>query len=331
MSDPLDILDASTRFALRRAPDASWREPMLATLTDRPFSDPRWLFERKFDGVRAIATRDGDLPHLWSRNHRPMDGIYPEVVEALSTAAGPRFVVDGEIVTFSGEQTSFAKLQARINLTGTQRVRDTGVPIFYYLFDVLVLGEYDTTRLTQHDRKRVLYRAFDFRDPLRYSRHRDTHGEEYYRSACEQGWEGIIAKRADAPYRHGRSPNWLKFTCIKDQEFVIGGFTEPGGSRIGFGALLLGYYSADRLRYAGKVGTGYDDRTLRSLRARLDELVQPSSPFAADVPERGVHWVRPELVVRVRFTEWTSDGRLRHPRFTGVRTDKAAHEVVREM
>jgi len=149
---------------------------MLATLTDRRFSDPQWLFERKLDGMRAIATRDGGDPRLWSRNHRSMSDTYPEVVEALTDAAGPRFVADGEIVAFEGNQTSFAKLQTRIHLTEPERIRRSGVRVFYYLFDLLVLGEYDTTRLAQRDRKRVLRRAVHFQDPLRYSAHRYTHG-----------------------------------------------------------------------------------------------------------------------------------------------------------
>jgi bifunctional non-homologous end joining protein LigD len=141
----------------------------------------------------------------------------------------------------------------------------------------------------------------------------------------------VIAKRAKAPYQSGRSTDWLKFKCSQGQELVIGGFTEPGGSRIGYGALLLGYYDDGRLRYAGKVGTGFDTATLRALRARLDQLTTHSSPFADQVLEPRVHWVRPELVAQVEFTEWTTEGKLRHPRFAGLRDDKAAHEVVREV
>ncbi|MGH3491218.1 MAG: non-homologous end-joining DNA ligase, partial [Actinopolymorphaceae bacterium] len=149
--------------------------------------------------------------------------------------------------------------------------------------------------------------------------------------ACHRGWEGLIAKRADASYQVGRrSRDWLKFKCVRDQEFVIGGFTDPEGSRQGFGALLVGHYERRQLRYAGKVGTGYNALMLRDLRAKMDAIAQASSPFADPVRERSAHWVRPELVAQIGFTEWTTDGKLRHPRFVGLRTDKDASEVVRE-
>jgi DNA ligase D-like protein (predicted ligase) len=308
---------------------------MLATLTDRRFSHPNWLFERKLDGVRALATLDpavdhGSL-HLWSRNHKPMDASYPELVRELAGRGPHRFVADGEIVAFDGHQTSFAKLQARIHLTDPEAIERAGVPVYLYLFDLLVLGDVDLRRLPLRDRKRLLHAAFDFGGPLRFSRHRNADGVAYYREACRRGWEGLIAKRADSPYTSGRSPDWLKFKCVREQEFVIGGFTDPKGTRVGFGALLIGYYEQGRLRYAGKVGTGYDRATLLSLRARLDSMTRPDSPFADPVPEPNPHWVRPELVAQCGFSEWTTDGRLRHPRFLGLRTDKEPHEVVREV
>jgi len=303
---------------------------MLATLTERRFSDPGWIFERKLDGVRAIVSRDGGEPELWSRNRKPMGPRYPELVAVLRDSGGPRFVADGEIVAFDGAQTSFSRLQARIQLTDPARIERTGVRVYLYLFDLLVAGEHDLTRLPLRDRKRLLRRAFRFGDPLRMSAHRNTDGERLYREACAKGWEGLIAKRADSTYRSGRSGDWLKFTCVRDQELVIGGFTEPSGSRQGFGALLVGYYDGDRLRYAGKVGTGYDSKTLRMLRARLDRIRRDRSPFATPVKERGAHWVRPELVAQIGFTEWTRDGMLRHPRYQGLRTDKRPADVVRE-
>ena len=330
MSDLLDGLDSYTLDRIRPAGRAQWREPLLATLTEHRFSDPGWIFERKLDGVRAIATCDGGTPRLWSRNHKSMDRSYPEIVTALEKHGRPRFVADGEIVALDGDQTSFARLQPRIHQTDPAKIEQTGVAVYFYLFDLLVCDEYDLTRMPLRARKRLLRRAFDFRDPLRFSAHRNADGEEYYRQACEQGWEGVIAKQAGSSYRSGRSTDWLKFKCVKDQELVIGGFTEPSGSRKGLGALLVGYHDdSDGLRYAGKVGTGYDDETLQSLRRRLDRLTQDRSPFAGRVNERA-HWVRPELVAEVGFTEWTRDGRLRHPRFQGLRTDKAARDVVRE-
>ncbi|MFC4005013.1 non-homologous end-joining DNA ligase [Prauserella oleivorans] len=304
---------------------------MLATLTDRYFSDPAWVFERKLDGVRTIAVRtDGGEPQLWSRNHRLMNAAYPEIVEALAEQGGESFVADGEIVAFDGRQTSFAKLQPRIHLTDPVRARATGIQVFYYLFDLLSFGGTDATSLPLRGRRKLLERAFDFRGALRLSRYRNAEGERFLREACEKGWEGLIAKRADAPYTSGRSRHWLKFKCVKDQEFVVGGYTDPSGSRAGFGALLVGYYDDGALRYAGKVGAGYTDAALRTLKGRLDDLAVSSSPFADRVREPGSHWVEPELVVQVRFSEWTGDGRLRHPRFTGLRTDKPAAEVVRE-
>ncbi|WP_307814593.1 non-homologous end-joining DNA ligase [Glycomyces sp. YM15] len=310
---------------------SGFREPMLATLTERRFSNAAWVFERKFDGMRALAVREGGAPHLWSRNEKPLDKRFPELVDALAELGGPEFTADGEIVAFDGKQTSFARLQARIHLTGAARIAATGVDVYYYLFDLLSFEGEDLTRRPLRERKRILRGAFDFRDPIRYSAHRNTAGEAYYEDACGRGWEGLIAKRAESRYRSGRSTDWLKFKCVRDQEFVVGGFTDPQGSRSGFGALLVGYFDGGGpLRYAGKVGTGYDDRTLRDLRARMNGLARDSSPFADPVREKRAHWIEPELVVQVGFTEWTTGGMLRHPRYQGERTDKAPEDVVRE-
>ncbi|MGH3663587.1 MAG: non-homologous end-joining DNA ligase [Micromonosporaceae bacterium] len=331
MDDPLAVLDQAARDRTRPAAGHGWREPLLATLTSERFSDPDWLYERKLDGVRALASRDDGAPKVWSRNHRDVSASYPEIVAALAACGGPRFVADGEIVAFDHGQTSFARLQARIHLTDPERIRRTGVAVFYYLFDLLAYDGVDLTGLPLRDRKRVLRQAFRFSDPLRFSTHRHAEGEAYYREACARGWEGLIAKRASSTYKGGRSRDWLKFKCVNEQEFVIGGFTPPQGSRAGFGALLVGYYEGRRLRYAGKVGTGYDNRTLRRLRERMGVLEQPESPFGEPVRERGAHWVRPELVAQIGFTEWTADRKLRHPRFLGLREDKPADEVVREV
>lgn len=303
---------------------------MLATLTQQPFSRENWLFERKLDGVRAICARDGSDPVLWSRNHNDISSGYPELGEALADRGASSFVADGEIVAFDGNQTSFARLQQRIHLTDRRRIEATGVAVYLYLFDLLAFDGQDTTSLPLRQRKQLLRRAFDWGGPLRYANHRNTSGEEYFGYACAHGWEGVIAKRADAPYRSGRTTEWLKFKRVKEQEFVVGGFSAPGGARTGFGALLVGYHERGRLRYAGKVGAGYTETTLRELIERLTALERPRSPFGERVPERGPRWVAPELVVQVRFSEWTGDGKLRHPRFLGVRDDKPAAEVVRE-
>jgi ATP-dependent DNA ligase len=179
----------------------------------------------------------------------------------------------------------------------------------------------------------LLREAIDFDDPIRLTTHRNGKGQELFAEACRKGWEGLIAKRADSPYTDRRSRDWLKFKCERGQELVVGGFTDPQGSRSGFGALLLGYFDDGELRYAGKVGTGFDEATLADISGRLRKLEISSPPFADTTAiERGgqVHWVEPELVAQVAFVEWTRHGRLRHPRFLGLRDDKSAREVVRE-
>jgi bifunctional non-homologous end joining protein LigD len=302
---------------------------MAATLTaDRP-SGEGWVFERKLDGVRVIATRErGEGTRLWSRNRKPMDASYPEIVEALDARGPERFVLDGEVVAADGR---FSSLQARMHLADPVRARATGVEVRCHLFDLLVLDAVDVTRLPQTTRHGLLDAVVRAVPPLYRSEPLDGDPGVLLDQACAEGWEGLIAKRADAPYRGGRSRDWLKLKCVRDQEFVVGGWTDPGGTRRGLGALLVGYHGADgRLHYAGKVGTGYDDETLRMLRDRLDALATGESPFVDAVRERGQHWVRPELVCAVGFGEWTTDGRLRHPRYQGLRTDKDPAEVVRE-
>jgi bifunctional non-homologous end joining protein LigD len=297
---------------------------MKAVLTNERFSDEGWIFERKLDGVRCVAIRDGDEVTLLSRNDLSLNSRYPEIATALSAQPQTRFAVDGEVVAFDGAQTSFAKL--------AQRGR-THVTVFFYIFDVLWLDGHDVRALPLRTRKRLLRDALRFEDKaLRFSTHRNRDGEAFFAEACRKGWEGLVAKRADSPYTSKRSKDWLKLKCEQGQELVIGGFTAPQGSRTDFGALLLGYYERDQLRYAGKVGTGFDAATLRSLGQRLRGLEQEEAPFAgaASIRERRAHWVKPELVAQVGFSEWTTAGRLRHPRFLGLRDDKAPRAVVRE-
>jgi DNA ligase D-like protein (predicted ligase) len=306
--------------------------PMLATLTDDRFSDENWLFERKWDGVRCLAFRTA-AGRVWmrSRNDQPQERTYPEIADAISTQCDVAAIIDGEVVAFEGRRTSFERLQGRMGLTDPDAARATGITVYYYVFDVLHLDGHDTRNLPLRDRKRLLRDAVRFADPLRFTTHRNTAGEDEYRKACERGDEGVIAKRADSPYRSGRSGDWLKFKCVRDQELVIGGYTAPKGSRVAFGALLVGYFDGDDFVFAGKVGTGFSTATLRDLHARLRRIEQDASPFTRGrIRERDVHWVAPELVAQIGFTEWTRDGLLRHPRYTGLRTDKAAREVVRE-
>jgi bifunctional non-homologous end joining protein LigD len=304
---------------------------MLATLTEDRFSDPQWIFERKFDGIRLLAFRDGDTVRLRSRNQLPLENTYPEIVDALAAQDCRRFALDGEVVAFEGRRTSFSRLQGRSGIHNAAAARASRIAIYYYVFDMPHLEGYDTTRLPLTWRKRLLRSALTFHDPLRLTAHRVGVGEKMYEEACRRGDEGVIAKRADAPYAAGRSPNWLKFKCVRDQEFVVGGYTAPKGSRVALGALLVGYYDGTQLVYAGKVGTGFTDRVLRELREQLDALASDVTPFTGSQPkERDARWVKPELVAQIGFTEWTREGKLRHPRYQGLRNDKAAAEVVRE-
>jgi bifunctional non-homologous end joining protein LigD len=337
ITDPFAVLTTAGRARLRPAAVPDWTNPMLATLTDRRFSDPDWLFERKLDGERCLAFAEAGRVTLKSRNANDISDAYPEVVSALEDRRTVEdFVADGEIVAFVGRQTSFQQLQRRIHLRAPEGIAAAAVPVFFYLFDLVHLDGFDLTDLELLDRKRLLRRAFRFAEPLRFSAHRIGEGERLYEDACRRGWEGLIAKNGHSPYVHGRSPDWLKFKCSLGQELVIGGFTEPKGSRIGFGALLVGYYDGGRLEYAGKVGTGFDTATLRDLHRRLREIETDASPFAAaatarrDVAGAAVHWVRPGLVAQIAFSEWTAEGRLRHPRYEGLRTDKGPREIVRE-
>jgi bifunctional non-homologous end joining protein LigD len=321
--------------ALESAPkreQPTWAAPMLAVLTHERFSDPGWLFERKLDGVRCLAFRRGSDLRLRSRTRQTLNGTFPELLDPLLGQPCSEFIVDGEVIAFEGTQTSFARLQRRLGIHDPVRARATGVRIFYYVFDVLYLDGHDTTGLPLRTRKALLRNELTFARELRFVPHLRGEGERLYREACRKGWEGLIAKRADAPYQHKRSRDWLKFKCVNEQEFVIGGFTDPTGARFGFGALLIGYYDArGTLRYAGKVGTGYSEALLRELSARLHRLERDAPPFtASDLPRRGVHWVKPELVAQVAFSELTREGKLRHPRFLGLREDKPAREVVLE-
>ncbi|MBB5937735.1 non-homologous end-joining DNA ligase [Streptomyces zagrosensis] len=334
MSSLLDGLSAEQRRLLSDAPPGAElaAAPMLAQLSDRREFGTDWIFERKLDGVRALAVRQpGAEPvRLFSRSGQNINSTYPELVDVLGAQSCADFTVDGEIVAFSHGRTDFSRLQRRMGLTDPRRALATGVAVTYCLFDLLALDGYQTTKLPLRVRKSLLLRALDFREPLRLTTHRNQGGQDLLDQACSRGWEGLIAKRAQGRYRPRRSPDWLKLKCARGQEFVIGGFTEPSGSRTGFGALLLGYYEHDQLRYAGKVGTGYTEAMLRTVRARLDDLATTAAPFADPVRERHAHWARPELVAQLAFTEWTRDGMLRHPRFLGLREDKDPREVVRE-
>jgi len=276
-----------------------WLVPMAATLTQERFTGPDWIFERKFDGIRLLAYRDGADVRLYSRNQLPQQ--IPAVAAAIARLPVHDAILDGEITWDAGG---------------------------YHVFDLLWLDGRDLRPLPLEARQAAL-RALPLEPPLWPIETLDD-AEPWVR-ARDEGWEGVIAKRRGSPYESRRSPHWLKMKIEASQEFVVGGFTDPQGKRVGLGALLVGHFDGPELVFAGKVGTGLDTRLLLDLRARLDALAIPAPPFtrAVGLP-RHAHWVRPEIVVQVAFIQWTDHGKLRHPRLIGVRGDKAAAEVVRE-
>lgn len=308
---------------------------MLATLVDRPFSGPEWLFEVKYDGVRVLAERDGDRVRLWGRSGQDFTARYPEVVEALESLPLDRFVLDGEVVAFDAAgRTSFQRLQARMHVSrpADVAVARRQVPVRAVFFDALSLDGRDLRDLPLGERKALLALALPRQGTVAYGDHVLEQGEALFAACADKGLEGIVAKRIASRYTGGRTRDWLKIKCQRRQEFVIGGYTDPQGTRPYFGALHLGVYDDQgRLAYVSKVGTGFDARTLRALWERLQPLRRRTSPFDVGAPTgRGHHWVEPRLVAEVRFTEWTEDGGLRHPAFVGLRDDKRPEECQRE-
>ena len=327
----LDLLGDDERELLRRSAPPRRVEPMKAILHDEPFSDPDWIYERKLDGERCLAYRTPDGVRLRSRTDKLLNNTYPELVEALEREASPEFVADGEIIAFRNGIPSFSRLQGRLGIADPDRARRTGIAVYYYLFDIPHLEGHDTTAIPVRARKRLLRGALDFHGHVRYLPHRNREGERLYVEACRKGLEGLIAKRAESRYSGTRSKDWLKLKCSHEQELVIGGFTAPQGKRTDFGALLVGYFEDGALRYAGKVGTGFDQRTLADLGRSMRRLERADPPFADVRPiPKGTRWIEPELVGQFAFSEWTRDGRLRHPRYLGLRDDKRPGEVVRE-
>jgi bifunctional non-homologous end joining protein LigD len=304
---------------------------MLATLTDLRDLGDEWLLERKLDGERCVARTTGGETRLESRTGRELTGTYPEVAAAVSAQSHENLLLDGEVVAYDGDQTSFSRLQQRLGVSRPSPQHVAAFPVVYCVFDLLEIDGDDIRALSLRERRERLTAAIRQGDALQITEAWHGDSETRFEHACRSGWEGLIAKRADAPYVAGRSKDWLKLKCVWEQELVVGGFTEPAGSRTDFGALLVGYFEDGCLRYAGKVGTGYTAATLRDLGGRLRALETAESPFAdARRIPRGTHWVRPELVTQIGFAEWTNDGLLRQPRFLGLRDDKAPNEVVRE-
>jgi ATP-dependent DNA ligase len=285
-----------------------WVEPMAVSLTQERFTGPEWLFERKLDGIRLLAFKDGAGVRLLSRNRLRQNTAYPPVVDAVARLPVREIILDGEATGVWGRQG----------------------PVAYNVFDVLWLDGHDLMSRPLVERKAVLG-SVALTPPL--ERVEELTDEAPWERACAEGWEGVIAKRRDSIYEHRRSPHWLKMKCESSQELVVGGFTDPQRSRVGLGALLVGYFKGEDFVFAGKVGTGFDTRMLLSLRARLDLLEVPDPLFtvAVGLPRLRVHWVLPEVVVQVAFIEWTAHGKLRHPRLLGIRQEKSAQEVFREM
>ena len=304
---------------------------MLATLTDRRDFGEDWLLERKLDGERCVARKDGGDVRLESRTAKNLSATYPEVRAGVAAQRSGGLMLDGELVAFDDDQTSFSRLQQRLGVTNPSPQLVAEYPVVYCVFDLLALDGEDLTGEPQLARRARLASVVEPSATLQLTEAWHGDSQRRFAEACRSGWEGLIAKRADAPYTAGRSRNWLKLKCAWEQELVIGGFTDPGGSRTDFGALLVGYYEDAQLRYAGKVGTGFSANTLRDLGAKLRRLEARESPFvdARPVP-RGAHWTRPELVAQIGFAEWTRDGRLRHPRYLGLREDKDPRDVARE-
>jgi bifunctional non-homologous end joining protein LigD len=288
---------------------------MAATLTQERFTGPEWIFERKLDGIRVLAFKQGPDVRLYSRNRLPQN--IPSIAKAIASMKPQDVILDGE-VTWNAPSTCEDE-SARSGQGG----------VVYHVFDIVWLDGRDLRSLPLEER-RMLLGALPLRAPLRGVASLDD--PKPWERACSEGWEGVIAKRRDSRYEHRRSPHWLKMKCEAIQELVVGGFTDPQGSRVGLGALLVGYFEKEDLVFAGKVGTGLDTKMLLDLRARLNALELPKSPFTKSVglPRLRAHWVRPEVVVRVAFIEWTVHGKLRHPRLLGVCTDKAARDVVRQ-
>ena len=286
-----------------RFPD--WLEPMAATLTEERFSGPEWLFERKFDGIRGLAFKKGRAVTIYSRNRLPQHR--PDIVAVLQTLNCRECILDGEL---------------------SWREQESG----YDVFDILWLDGRDLTGLPLVERRTILRTILrtNGRSTVRVAA--EVTGPKPWEAACRDGWEGVIAKRRDSVYEHKRSKHWFKMKCEATQELVVGGFTEPQGARAGYGALLVGYYDGDDFVFAGKVGTSQGVAALKEMRAKLDALEVPKSPFtrAVGLPKKGAHWAKPKIVVQVQFIEWTTHGKLRHARLIAVRTDKKPRDVIRE-
>jgi bifunctional non-homologous end joining protein LigD len=293
---------------------------MLASLTDAPFHRPGWVYEEKYDGIRVLAEKDGREVRLLSRNLRDRTADFGDIVAAIVALPAPTLVLDGEVVVFEASRVSRFQL--------LQRRDDGAATPVYALFDCLFARGQDLRGRPLTERRRVLEAEVSAKPPLQLARRLADDGLKAFETARQLGLEGLVAKRLASVYRPGtRSPDWLKVKVRNEDEFVIGGFTRPEGSRQHFGALLVGAWEQGKLRYAGKVGTGFTGSTLTDLMKQFGPLVRQASPFHDLSRERNVTWLEPRLVAQVGYTELTDDGRLRHPAFLGLRDDKVASKV----
>ncbi|PYM71319.1 MAG: DNA ligase D [Candidatus Rokuibacteriota bacterium] len=326
----LDTLDAP-----RREVPAGSQPFMLATLDERAPSDKGWLFEIKFDGVRVLAARRGEQVELYGRSGQLITGRYPDLARALLALPVEHFVIDGEIVALDERgRPSFQRLQPRMALTDPREIEAAAarVPVEGVFFDCLALDGHDLRRLPLTRRKDCLRLLVPPLGPVHYVDHVLEHGPAFLEAANEQRLEGIVAKKAASSYTGGRSRDWIKVKCQRRQEFVIGGYTDPQGSRGHFGALHIGVYDGARLVYVSKVGTGFDQAGLKSLWEKLQPLARATPPFDTGAIPKGKshHWMEPRLVCEVRFSDWTNDGGIRHPTFIALRSDKRPEECRRE-
>lgn len=306
----------------------NWVDPMLATLTDKYFDSEHYLYEHKWDGERILAFKNGKKVSLLTRNKKSATNIYPTIVKMLEEQHFNKFIIDGEVIAISNGKSDFSLLQKRMH---SENSLQNNINICFYVFDIIYFDKYDLTNLELIDRKKLLEQVIGQTEIIKLTEYIIKSGIKYYNEACKLGWEGIIAKNIHSSYESKRSRNWLKFKCLMQQEFVIGGYTEPEGRRPGFGALLLGYYKNNDLIYVGKVGTGFDDHTLYEISRKLSSIEQKKSSFKeVNIPTRGIHWVKPNLVAEIKFSQWTSYDKLRHARFMGLREDKNPKEVVKE-
>jgi len=338
-SSALKVLEKTP--GARKAPMPSTIHPMLATLVDKPFDNADWLFEIKWDGYRSVAFLDGGKARLVSRNQNEMTSQYPELRDLPEYVRARTAILDGEIVALDDSgRPSFSLMQQRTGISGNGRrvkASDRTVPIAYYVFDLLYLDGCDLTRVDLEKRKELLAGIIAGSGLVRYSDHHLEQGTALYEAAKQQGLEGIVAKRRISCYEQKRSREWLKMKITRQQECVIGGYTDPRGSREHFGSIVLGLYDEkERLLHVGQAGSGFTEKTHEDMWRLLQKLKADKNPFANKVEStRRTHWVKPELVAEIKFSEWTheTDGggvKMRAPVYQGLRTDKSPRECVFE-